>query len=278
MELKRGLLLRASKTCKPFENYSPTTSRWGQRLLTILAVQFNWRVASADVSEAFLRGLTFNELHETGHDKVLREVQLILPPGSLELIRTLPGLSDFDSNTEVLHLLKPGFGLKDAPRLWNLALQKVLKKLGLVATQADPQFFIKHEGGQLVLAMTTHVDDLKITGKPSEMAEVIKGLEEAFDTLKLDYDNFEHLGLRHTLNEDMSRSISQNHYVAELKPIPDAAVRLMNPEQVVDDTVRAQFQSLLGGVAWVAQTRPDAAVFISALQRKTQGAGKPKTS
>ena len=266
--VKARLVAQGFKDVQTVENYSPTTSRWGQRLLTILAVQFNWKVASADVSEAFLRGLTFNELHETGHDKVLREVQLILPPGSLELIRTLPGLSDFDPNTEVLHLLKPGFGLKDAPRLWNLALQKVLKKLGLVATQADPQFFIKHEGGQLVLAMTTHVDDLKITGKPSEMAKVIKGLEEAFDTLKLDYDNFEHLGLRHTLNEDMSRSISQNHYVAELKPIPDAAVRLMNPEQVVDDTVRSQFQSLLGGVAWVAQTRPDAAVFISALQRK----------
>ena len=268
-DVKARLVAQGFKDLQSVENYSPTTSRWGQRLLTVLAVQFNWKVASADVSEAFLRGLTFEELHKTGHDAVLREVQLILPAGSLELVKSLPGMSDFDPSTEVLHLLKPGFGLKDAPRLWNLALQKVLKKLGLVATQADPQFFIRHnEHGQLVLAMTTHVDDLKITGHDAEIAKVIKGLEEAFDTLKLEYDNFEHLGLRHTLNKDMSRSISQNHYIAELKPIADADIRLMNPEQAVDDTLKAQFQSLLGGVAWVAQTRPDAAVFISALQRK----------
>lgn len=28
--------------------------------------------------------------------------------------------------------------------------------------------------------------------------------------------------------------------------------------------------NLLGGVAWVVQTRPDVAVFIAALQRKSQ--------
>ncbi|CAE7203697.1 RE2 [Symbiodinium natans] len=174
--------------------------RWGQRLLTVLAVQFNWKVASADVSEAFLRGLTFEELHKTGHDAVLREVQLILPAGSLELVKSLPGMSDFDPSTEVLHLLKPGFGLKDAPRLWNLALQKVLKKLGLVATQADPQFFIRHnEHGQLVLAMTTHVDDLKITGHDAEIAKVIKGLEEAFLHSALDLS-----GLALTINSVMT--------------------------------------------------------------------------
>ena len=126
-------------------------------------------------------------------------------------------------------------------------------------TKVDPQCYIKHANGRLVLAMTAHVDCLKITGVESEITSVLKGLEEAFDTLKLERDNFEHLGLKHALHDDDSPSVNQNHYVAELRPIAEAELKQMDPD--------AQFQSLLGGVAWVSQTRPDAAVFISALQR-----------
>ena len=54
---------------------------------------------------------------------MLRSVQLELPAGSVELLRTLPGMSDFDPQVECLNMLKPGFGLKDAPRLWNKAFE-----------------------------------------------------------------------------------------------------------------------------------------------------------
>ncbi|CAE7553939.1 RE2 [Symbiodinium sp. CCMP2456] len=121
------------------------------RLLLAIAVQQGWPLKSADVSEAFLRGLSFEELHRTGVDKELREVQLLLPPGSLELIRAVPGLENFNPETEVLHLLKPGFGLKDAPRLWNLALKRVLKKVGLRPTNVDPQLYVLHAEGRLIL-------------------------------------------------------------------------------------------------------------------------------
>ena len=68
-------------------NYSGTTSRWGQRLIIILSVQMNWSLLSLDVSEAFLRGITFQELHEEDPSKPMRSVQLKIPPGSGELFR-----------------------------------------------------------------------------------------------------------------------------------------------------------------------------------------------
>ena len=266
-DVKARLVVQGFKDNQPVRNFSATTTRWGQRLVLICAVQFGWSLISADVSEAFLRGLTFEELHRTGEDKVLRNVQMLLPPGAEQLLRTLPGFENYCGQTECLKMKKPGFGLKDAPRLWGLALRKVLKLIGLTATQVDPQLFLKHDGGKLVLLVSVHVDDLKLTGVPVLIQLAITKLEEAFDALKIEKDNFDHLGLRHKLLDDGSRSVDQMHYVAELRPIPQADLKLKDPESVVDSMIAQQYMSLLGGVAWTIQTRPDAAVFVSALQR-----------
>ena len=266
--IKARLVAQGFKDVQATQNYAATTTRWGQRLVLLLAAQFEWDLVSADVSEAFLRGLTFAELYETGVDPVLREVQLIIPPGAEELIRTLPGFENFSSQNECLKLLKPGFGLKDAPRLWSLALRKVLVKIGLRATRVDAQLYVKHSSGKLVLLVSVHVDDLKLTGIPAEIAEAIKVLEQAFDALKIEKNNFDHLGLRHRLHSDGSRTVDQKHYVEELRPIPEGSLRIKNANDGVDETVSHQFMSLLGGIAWTVQTRMDAAVFVSALQRR----------
>ena len=84
--------------------------------------------------------------------------------------------------------------MKDAPRLWNAALQRVLRKCGLCAVQTDRQLFVKHKNGKLILALSVHVDDIKMTGLDDEIKSVLKTLSEPFDELKLERDNFEHLG------------------------------------------------------------------------------------
>ena len=268
-EIKARLVAQGFKDTQKVENFAGTTSRWGQRLILITSVQFKWRLVSADVSEAFLRGMTFKELYEEGEDAELREVQLLLPPGSVELVRTLPGMEGFSEEEEVLFLRKPGFGLKDAPRLWAKALKRVLSRIGLIPLQTDEQLFAKHNGSsRLVLLVSVHVDDLKITGEAQEIDSAIAVLEKEFDALKLEEDSFTHLGLKHSKEADGSRSVSQQHYVTELKPIPEGEIKAMTAETVVSAEIQKLFMSLLGGVAWVTQTRPDISVFVSALQRR----------
>ena len=63
-------------------------------------------------------------------DEVRREVQFTVPPGSADLLKKLPGYENFNSMLEVFRLLRCGFGLKDAPRLWNKLLTEELKKIG----------------------------------------------------------------------------------------------------------------------------------------------------
>ena len=252
------------------QTYSATSTRWSQRLLVIMATQQGRSLISADISEAFLRGLTYQELLDSGEHKTKRSVQLALPPGTAELLRTLPGMSDFCEQTEVLYLRKPGFGLRDAPRLWGLALQKALCSLGLTASQSDSQLYLKHSQSRLVLALSIHIDDLKITGIPSEQENLVKALEEKFDAMKIERDNFEHLGVTHRLLDDGSRTLSQENYVKELRPIAEAELKILSSQEFVNEQVKSQYMSLLGGLAWVVQTRPDIAVFISALQRHLQ--------
>ena len=122
----------------------------------------------------------------------------------------LEGYEDFNPVTEVLLLLRCGFGRKDAPRLWNKLLRKVLQDLGLVPLQSDPQLFVwqvdtakgaapmgSHPKGfrdphgsavssnRLVLILSTHVDDFKGAGEEEYRRRLIAGLEKEFSTLKL---------------------------------------------------------------------------------------------
>eukprot|EP00959_Pyramimonas_sp_CCMP1952_P155311 3249546-Pyramimonas_sp.AAC.1 len=43
-------------------------------------------------------------------------------------------------------MVRPGFGLKDAPRLWNLRLKQVMTKLQLLPLVTDSQFYCKWAG------------------------------------------------------------------------------------------------------------------------------------
>ena len=98
---------------------------------------------SLPMSQAFLRGLTFEQAAQL-KDEVSRDVQFTVPPGSVSILKRLPGYQDFNPLTEVLRMLRCGFGLKDAPRLWNKVLRKVLQDLGLTPLQSDPQLYVWH--------------------------------------------------------------------------------------------------------------------------------------
>ena len=100
-----------------------------------------------------------------------------------------------------------------------------------------------------IVLLSVHVDDIKTTGLPNEIEKLLKILTDHFDELKLERDNFEHLGLKHTLEADGSRSVSQEHYVQELKLIAEAGCHHDNP---VGDSLKMQYMLL---VAWRGQCR-----------------------
>ena len=111
------------------QTFAGTTSRWGQRLVCSVAALRGWRLRSADISMAFLRGLTFETISKrTGQP--IRSIQFDLPPGAASILRMIPGYENFDPATETLEMLKPGFGTVGAPRAWAMELLECLHHAG----------------------------------------------------------------------------------------------------------------------------------------------------
>ena len=75
----------------------------------------------------------------------------------------LDNYEDFDAGTEVLEMLRGGFGLKDAPRLWNLVFSEVLTTLSYFPCRSDMEIMCKHvtRNGNLTLVglVAKHVDE-----------------------------------------------------------------------------------------------------------------------
>ena len=65
-----------------------TASRWGQRIVVMVACQYGWELFGADVAQAFLKGLRFDELAKLPGE-VKREVQFEVPLGSVPVLRML---------------------------------------------------------------------------------------------------------------------------------------------------------------------------------------------
>ena len=92
----------------------------GQRAVVATAVQQQRPMASLDVSEAFLKGFTFDEIQERrGGPK--RRVSLILPrprqgePSGVSILRTIKGYDNFNDSVEVLEMLRGGIDRRAKP-------------------------------------------------------------------------------------------------------------------------------------------------------------------
>ena len=67
---------------------------------------------------------------------------------------------------------------------------------------------------------------------------------------------FEHLGIKHEQKDEFFIVVSQAHFAAQLKEIADQVFKHKDPEIVLSVEAHASCRSLLGGVAWLTQTRP----------------------
>ena len=269
-------IIRARLTVRGFKDvdasglasYAGTSQRYSQRIVVSEAAVRRWDIATTDVSKAFLQGVTYQELAEmTGEP--LREVNFMLPSGSVPVLQRLEGFESFDPISEVLHCDKPGTGLVDAPRAFSLKLGLVTKgACKLLPSSVDAELCLKHESGQLVAIMAKHVDDLKISGPVRVVEWIVSEIQKVFGDLIVQWHTFTNCGVRH-IQDRISKAITldQEEYIAAMKPIVHDDLKGVSSESLASQPLQELFMSLLGAAAYALLTRPDAAVFIAALQR-----------
>ena len=73
----------------------------------------------------------------------------------------LPDYGDFDPMTEVLNMLRGGFGLKDAPRLWWTVFATSLRELTYSPLQAEGEIYVKRRLREIMRFLQEPGDDVK---------------------------------------------------------------------------------------------------------------------
>jgi hypothetical protein len=120
------------------------------------------------------------------------------------------------------------------------------------------------------MLVSAHVDDLKITGTTAMTEHLLSELTRMFGELKVHKSKFEHCGVMHEQNADMSVTTHQNHYCQGLYPIDVSTVDCSKPSVPLTTSQHNEYRSLLGGLSWLSMTRLDVCIYTQALQRAAQ--------
>ena len=133
------------------EVFAPVARLNTIRVILALAANQSWEVHHLDVKSAFLNG----ELEE--------EVYVTQPEGF-----EVP-----NEKHKVYRLSKALYGLRQAPRAWNIRLDRSLKDLGFRKCTQEQAIYTRREKEECVL-VGVYVDDLIVTGSSIEKVNKFK--------------------------------------------------------------------------------------------------------
>eukprot|EP00971_Amphidinium_carterae_P181024 3590931-Amphidinium_carterae.1 len=238
-----------------------TASRMTQKIVTSMSVLVDHAMISLDISTAFLQGHAFEQ-------DTQRMVCVRVPNAMVDLLRTFPRFKNL-THGAILRLRKPAYGLVDAPRAWYKALTDCLVTLGWKISLMDPALLYLVKNGVACGFMSLHVDDLKVCASTEDLTKLENSLTKRFGKLKRQSESFEHCGVWH-MRTEQGWMMTQDHYLTkldlpsrdQLKTYKEKATQKCNPAD------HKEFRTLLGRVAWIVTSRPEAAVMAQTMQAK----------
>ncbi|GKD33055.1 ribonuclease H-like domain, reverse transcriptase, RNA-dependent DNA polymerase [Tanacetum coccineum] len=239
------------------EVFAPVARIETVRLILALAAYHGWQVHHLDVKSAFLHG----DLKE--------EVYVTQPEGFVQQ----------GNSGKVYKLTKALYGLRQAPRAWNVKLDQTLKSLDFKKCNLEQAVYTKRSKNS-TLIVGVYVDDLIITGTPKKEIEVFKSqMEEKFEMSDLGLLAY-YLGIEVTQTGG-EITIKQTGYINKIlketsmmdsndAKIPmDPGTKLVKAEDgnSVDATY---YRSLIGSLRYLLHTRPDLSYSVGLLSRFMQ--------
>ncbi|XP_074363905.1 uncharacterized protein LOC141704579, partial [Apium graveolens] len=131
----------------------------------------------------------------------------------------------------VYKLLKALYGLRQAPRAWYSKLNKCLEGLGFVRCAYEQTVYTRHVGKE-VLIVGVYVDDLLVTGSNTvQIKEFKEQMAKSFDMSDMGK-------LTYYLGIEVSKEI-------------------LNKDEEGMPVDSTNFKSMIGGLRYLVQTRPD---------------------
>ena len=227
---------------------SPTVRKGNIKIFTVIAAMERWDIKTSDVASAFLQGVEID-----------RDVYVV-PPKEKRVPKVL------------WRLLKPVYGLVDAPRGWYLALDEEFVNAGCERSLLDPSMYLyfSYNGDQKALSglALTHVDDV-LHGGSQDFDDKVMGLVKSkFKFGSEEIESFRYVGMNMSQTEE-GILIDQDHYVKGLE-LPDMDVA---KDILSSDLLSVEGQTLFRGcVAKILhvgyQSRPDVCFAGKSLSTK----------
>ncbi|GJR20299.1 zinc finger, CCHC-type containing protein [Tanacetum coccineum] len=180
---------------------------------------------------------------------------------------------------KVYKLIKALYGLRQAPRAWNVKLDQTLKSLDFKKCNLEQAVYTKRSKTS-TLIVGVYVDDLIITGTPRKEIDVFKSqMKDKFEMSDLGLLAY-YLGIEVTQTGG-EITIKQTGYINKIlketsmtdsndTKIPmDPGTKLVKAEDgnSVDATY---YRSLIGSLRYLLHTRPDLSYSIGLLSRFMQ--------
>ena len=230
------------------------------RIIFAVGCELNLEIYTADVVAAYLLG------------KIEKGIKMY--------IQTPDG---YALHPDFAALLQSGlYGTKQAGKLWADKRTKVLNKLGLETSAADPSLYIRHDGNNFILVATV-VDDFLMTGFPKSYLDNFK--QQLFAEMEMTGGDDVKWFLNMTITRDRKLGLlklDQSKYVETVlakynmtkcriasTPTQDGVnlSKLMCP--VTDEEKiaarKVPYMSLIGSLLYFRITRPDTLQAISKL-------------
>ncbi|KAK1680872.1 hypothetical protein QYE76_041720 [Lolium multiflorum] len=236
------------------EVFAPVARMESVRLIIALAAQESWKLHHMDVKSAFLNG----ELEE--------EVYVKQPPGFVKR----------GEEHKVLKLHKALYGLRQAPRAWNIKLDRALISLGFEKSPLEHAMYKRGQGRDRLL-VGIYVDDLLITGADEEeiakfklqMKELFKMSDLGLLTYYLGIEVQQKLGEITLCQEAYAKRILENCGMEDCNPTqvpmePRLKLSKKSEAPAVDAT---EYRSVVGSLRYLVNTRPDLAYSVGIVSR-----------
>ncbi|CAE7682647.1 RE2 [Symbiodinium necroappetens] len=261
------------KEAGQYATEAPTASLVAHNVVCFVSTQMGWPMKYADISAAFLQGEKL---------QAERVVYIKLPKGypeaiSEHLLARLGAQKGGSIRSDLVRLMKGGFGLAESPRLWYLRLRRGLLEIGLKELKLSPGTFVLHVKGALRGILSIHVDDLRMAFHP-EFQYVLDRLRETFKFGEWQCATQQTVKFcgrwERQCQETFKIVVTMDGYTHKLKEAP---VRDGKDRSPLTDVEKKWVASVGGQLNWMArQGRADLAYGISRVQQMA-GARDPDT-
>ena len=232
------------------------------RLIIALAGSYGWEVHHLDVKTAFLHG----ELKE--------DVFVMQPEGFVVA----------GEENKVYKLKKVLYGLRQAPRAWNIKLNQILRDLSFRRFSKEPSLY-RREHGHEMLIVVVYVDDLLVTGSSIKaILEFKREMQTNFEMSDLGLLTY-YLGIELQQGKD-GIVVKQDRYA--LRKLEEAKMSSWNlvhvpmelnashSKSIKEDKIdENEYRRAIGCLRYLLHTQPDLSFSVGVLSRYMQD---PRTS